>query len=113
MRTIRALKPRSFLGIFLTFSLPLAVLGIALAADTTTISPVAWGLFGGGVAARVALHFVHRIKQARSMLSDLWLLPLCDMLICWVWLRSLFTSRIAWRNDEFDVDADGVMHPLP
>jgi ceramide glucosyltransferase len=113
MRTIRALKPRSFLGIFLTFSLPLAVLGIALAADTTTISPVAWSLFGAGVAARVALHFVHRIKQTRSMLSDLWLLPLCDMLICWVWLRSLFTSRIAWRDDEFDVDADGVMHPLP
>jgi ceramide glucosyltransferase len=112
MRTIRAVKPRSFLGLFLTFSLPLAVLGIALTADTTTISPVAWGIFGVGVAARVALHFVHRIKSARSMLSDLWLLPLCDVLIFWVWLRSLFTSRVAWRSDEFAVDADGVMHPL-
>jgi ceramide glucosyltransferase len=112
MRTIRAVRPRSFLGIFLTFSLPLALVGIAMAADTPTISPVAWGLFAGGVAARVALHFVHRIKGSRSMLSELWLLPLCDILILWVWLRSLFTSRIAWRNDEFNVDADGVMHPL-
>jgi ceramide glucosyltransferase len=112
MRTIRALAPRSFLGIFLTFSLPLAFLGIALTAEATTASPVAWGLFAGGVAARIALHFVHRIKGSRSVLSDLWLLPLCDMLILWVWLRSLFTSRIAWRDDEFDVDADGVMHPL-
>jgi ceramide glucosyltransferase len=112
MRTIRALRPRSFLGIFLTFSLPLALLGIVLAADTTTTSPVAWGLFAGGVAARIALHFVHRIKASRSVLSELWLLPLCDLLILWVWLRSLFTSRIAWRNDEFNVDADGVMHPL-
>lgn len=113
MRTIRAVKPRSFLGLFLTFSLPLAVLGIALAADTPMISPVAWRLFFVGVAARVALHFVHRIKRARSMLSDLWLLPLSDVLIFWVWLRSLFTSRIAWRNDEFAVDADGVLHQLP
>jgi ceramide glucosyltransferase len=112
MRTIRAVRPRSFLGIFLTFSLPLALLGIALAADTTTTSPLAWGLFSGGVAARIALHFVHRIKAARSVLSEIWLLPFCDILILWVWLRSLFTSRIAWRNDEFDVDADGVLHPL-
>jgi len=85
----------SFLGIFLTFSLPLALLGIALAADTTTTSPLAWGLFSGGVAARIALHFVHRIKAARSVLSEIWLLPFCDILILWVWLRSLFTSRIA------------------
>lgn len=113
MRTIRALRPRSFLGIFLTFSFPLGLLGIALMADTATISPAAWSLFGVGVAARVALHFVHRIRGARFILSDLWLLPPCDILILWVWFRSLFTSRIAWRNDEFDVDADGVMHPLP
>jgi ceramide glucosyltransferase len=112
MRTIRAVRPRSFLGIFLTFSLPLALLGIALTADTTTTSPVAWGLFAGAVAARIALHFVHRIKAGRSVLSELWLLPFCDILILWVWLRSLFTSRIAWRNDQFDVDADGVLHPL-
>jgi ceramide glucosyltransferase len=112
MRTIRAVRPRSFLGIFLTFSLPLALLGIVLAADANTTSPVAWGLFACAVAARIALHFVHRIKAGRSMLLELWLLPFCDILILWVWFRSLFTSRIAWRNDEFNVDADGVMHPL-
>lgn len=112
MRTIRALRPRSFLGICLTFSLPLALLGIVLASDAAQISPLAWGLLAGALAARIALHFVHRIRAARLVLSDLWLLPICDMLILWVWLRSLFTSRIAWRNDEFNVDADGVLHPL-
>jgi ceramide glucosyltransferase len=111
MRTIRALKPYSFLGIFLTFSLPLGVLGIALTADTATISPAAWSLFGVGAAARSVLHFVHRIRGARFTLSDLWLLPLCDVLILWVWFRSLFTSRIEWRDDEFNVDANGVLHP--
>jgi ceramide glucosyltransferase len=112
MRTIRAVRPRSFLGIFLTFSLPLAFLGIALAADAATISPLAWCLFAGALTARIALHFVQRIKGSRSAVRELWLLPLCDILILWGWLRSLCTSRIAWRDDEFDVDADGVLHPL-
>jgi ceramide glucosyltransferase len=113
MRTIRALRPRSFLGVFLTFSFPLAVLGMALVSDMPTISPAAWGLFGGGIAARVALHFLHRRKGGRLDFSDLWLLPICDTLIAWVWLLSFFTSRIGWRNDEFDVGADGVLRPLP
>jgi ceramide glucosyltransferase len=113
MRTIRALRPRSFPGIFLTFSLPLALLGIAFVAAAPPASPVAWSLLGGCLIARAALHIAHRIGGARPILSDLWLLPVCDLLILWAWCRSLFTSRIAWRNHEFDVDADGVMHPLP
>jgi hypothetical protein len=86
---------------------------LALVSDTPTISPVAWGLFGGGIAARVALHFLHRNEGGRLDFSDLWLLPICDILIAWVWLRSLFTSRVGWRNDEFDIGADGVLRPLP
>jgi ceramide glucosyltransferase len=113
MRTIRALRPRSFLGIFLTFSLPLAVLGMAFMAAAPPISPAAWSLLGGCLIARVALHVTPRIGRARPILSDLCLLPLCDLLIFWAWWRSLFTSRIAWRSHEFDVDANGVMHPLP
>jgi ceramide glucosyltransferase len=112
MRTIRALRPKSFLGIFLTFSLPMALLGMGLAATAPSPSPVAWGLFGLALLARVALHLAHRLGTARPMLPDLWLLPVCDLMIFWVWCRSLFTSRVAWRNDEFNVDADGVMHPL-
>jgi ceramide glucosyltransferase len=114
MRTIRALRPRSFAGLFLTFSLPLALLGIALVvAAAPATSPAAWGLFGGCLIARVALHVGPRIRHGQPILSDLWLLPFSDLLLFWAWCRSLFTSRIAWRNQEFDVDADGVMHPMP
>jgi ceramide glucosyltransferase len=113
MRTIRALRPRSFLGVFLTFSFPLAVLGIAFAAASPTLSPVAWSLFALSLIARVALHVAHRARDVRTILADLWLLPLNDILICWVWLRSLFTSRISWCNNQFDVGADGVMRPWP
>jgi ceramide glucosyltransferase len=110
MRTIRALRPRSFSMMFLTFSLPLAILGIALTASNPALSLASWALFGITVIARLVLHFAHRLRGERPLLSDFWLLPVRDLLICWVWCRSFFTSRITWRGIEFDVDADGVMH---
>jgi ceramide glucosyltransferase len=109
MRTIRVLRPRSFLGMFLTFSLPLAILGTLMASGEPSLSTAAWGLLGVTVAARLSLHFVHRLRGAEPLLSDLWLLPVRDLLICWVWCRSLFISRVTWRGNEFDVDAEGLI----
>jgi ceramide glucosyltransferase len=112
MRTLRVLRPRSFRLIFFSFSMPLAVIGLLAAAADSPLSASLWALFGTTAAARLVLHFVHRIRDQRSPLSDLWLLPVRDSLICWVWCRSFFTSRVTWRGSEFDVDADGVMRPL-
>jgi ceramide glucosyltransferase len=112
MRTIHVLRPRSFRWIFLTFSLPLAVIGIAAAGAESPPSTTAWVLVGITVLARLVLHFVHRLRDDRPRMSDLWLLPVRDCLICWVWCRSFFTSHVTWRGKEFDVDADGVMRPL-
>jgi ceramide glucosyltransferase len=112
MRTIRVLRPRSFLGIFATFSLPLALIGITFASSATGASLVAWSLFAVTLISRITLHFVPRIRGQRPMLSDFWLLPVRDLLICWIWCRSFFSSRVNWRGNEFDVDADGVMRRL-
>jgi ceramide glucosyltransferase len=112
MRTLRVLRPRSFRLIFFSFSLPLAVIGLLAAAADSPPSTAVWALFGTTMAARLVLHFTHRIRDSRIAVSDLWLLPLRDVLICWVWCRSFFTSRVTWRGSEFDVDADGVMRPL-
>ena len=111
MRTIRVLRPRSFFGIFATFSLPLALIGITFA-SSAGVSLVAWSLFAIILISRFTLHFMPRIRGQRSMLSDFWLLPLRDLLLCWVWCRSFFSSRVNWRGNEFDVDADGVMRRL-
>jgi ceramide glucosyltransferase len=112
MRTIRALRPRSFIGMFVTFSLPLALLGIICAASARSVSLAAWVLFAVILIARMMLHFTHRLLGNRSLWSDFWLLPVRDLLLCWVWCRSLFTSRVNWRGNEFDVGADGVMRQL-
>lgn len=112
MRTIRVLRPRSFRVIFLSFSLPLAILGIMLTGVESSLSTTAWVLFGTTVIARLLVHFVHRLRGDRSLLSDLWLLPARDLLIWWVWCRSFFSSRVTWRGSEFEVDANGIMRRL-
>jgi ceramide glucosyltransferase len=112
MRTIKVLRPRSFPWIFPSFSLPLAILGLALVAAGLRLTTGAWVLFWSALAARLLLHFVHRLRDDRRLWSDLWLLPARDLLLCWVWYRSFFGSQIRWRDSEFDVDANGVMHRL-
>ncbi len=110
MRTIRVLRPWSFRLIFLSFSFPLAILGLILAAVGGLHSAAVWMLLGVTTMIRLALHYRHRLTDDDPhRFSDLWLLPVRDGLLCWVWLRSFFTSRITWRGAEFDVDADGFM----
>ena len=110
MRTIRVLRPKSFPWMFLTFSLPLAVLGLALIAVDDPLSRAAWALFLITLLARLGLHLVHRRHGARPMLSDCWLLPARDLLMLWVWCRSLLGSQVIWRGNQFAVDNDGIMH---
>jgi ceramide glucosyltransferase len=111
MSTLRVLRPRSFCLIFFGFSLPLSVTGLLLCAAGAGSMPstLAWTLFEATVMARIALHLAHRVRGERPLLADLWLLPARDLLLCWVWWRTFFTSRITWRGSEFDVDAHGIM----
>ncbi|MGH2443698.1 MAG: bacteriohopanetetrol glucosamine biosynthesis glycosyltransferase HpnI [Chloroflexota bacterium] len=112
MRTIHVLRPRSFYFVFLTFTLPLALFGIVLAGGASLIATAAWALFCAVIGARLALHLAHRFHSNGRLLRDLWLLLGRDLLLFWVWYRSLFTSRVTWRGNEFDVDTAGVMHRL-
>ena len=109
MRTLRVLRPRSFRLIFFGFSIPLALLGLALCLAGSVPPMLAWTLFELTVTARVAVHFAHRVHGERPLMADFWLLPARDLLLCWVWWRTFFTSRITWRGGEFDVDAHGIM----
>jgi hypothetical protein len=70
---------------------------------------LSWSLFGVVAFTRLGIYFAHRLGSERPVLSDLWLLPVRDLLLCWVWCRSFFASRLTWRGREFDVDVDGVI----
>src|ERR1700730_5707045 len=102
MRTIHVLRPRSFRMIFLSFTFPLAVFGMLLGFAAGSLSIAAWALFGITAIVRLALHFVPRLRSDRRLFADIWLLPVRDLLLCCVWFRSFFTSRVTWRGNEFD-----------
>jgi ceramide glucosyltransferase len=69
-------------------------------------------LFGITAVVRLALYFAPRIQGKLPPFADLWLLPVRDFLLCWIWYRSFFASHVTWRGNEFDVDADGFMRRL-
>jgi ceramide glucosyltransferase len=110
MRTLKILRPRSFRLLFLSFSLPLALCGSLLLGTAAPFPAAARsGLLAFVVAARLALHLAGRAGAGRPLLADLWLVPVRDLLLLWVWLQGFFTSRLSWRGTEFDVSADGIM----
>lgn len=109
MRTIRVLRPHSFRFLFVTFSMPLALLGFALSAGQERFSEMALVLLLLSVNARLLLHRLARRAGDPAGRGGLWLLPLRDLLVCWVWLRAFGSSRVIWRGAEFEVDVHGVM----
>jgi ceramide glucosyltransferase len=109
MRTIRALRRRSFPFLLITFSLPLALVGFALSAAQASFSAAGLVLLLICLTARVILHRLSQPPDNARGRSGLWLLPLRDLLICWVWCRAFLTSRVTWRGAEFEVDVHGVM----
>ena len=109
MRTLRVLAPSSFRFLFLSFSMPLAVAGLALTVSEPALAPIGMALFWTTLAARLGLFCVSRLTDSRLSFADLWLVPVRDLLLCWVWWRAFFTSRLVWRGSEFVVDAEGIM----
>jgi ceramide glucosyltransferase len=112
MRAIRVVRPLSFPFLFIAFSFPLALLGIALAAAEPLYWNTEWALFQTTIMARLALHFMNRLLGNKLPVREFWLLPARDLLTCWAWGRSFFTTRVTWLGSDFDVAADGVMHRL-
>jgi ceramide glucosyltransferase len=117
MRTLHVVRPLSFRWMFLSFGVPVAIIGVLFASLGSAGLVPAWLMLGVTAAARLALYFVHRLRpnrsgHARSMFGDLWLLPARDLLLCWIWLRSFSASSIIWRGREFNVDAHGVMRRM-
>jgi ceramide glucosyltransferase len=111
MRTLHIVRPWSFRMIFLTFSMMLALVGLLLAIQGPWHA-VAWSLFGVTVVARCSLHLVHRLRHVRPLLEDLLLVPIRDVLLCWLWFQTLFSRRVTWRGTRFDVDTTGVMRRI-
>jgi len=106
LRTIRAVRPVGYCFSFITFGVPVAILGALLAGGAAP----AIALLAITAAARILLHFKTRNQDAS--LRQLFILPIRDLLSVALWSWSFVTRRVHWRNDHFLVNRDGSVLPV-
>jgi ceramide glucosyltransferase len=106
LRTIRALRPVGYGFSFVTFGVPVAILGAVLAGGAAATIP----MLTITMLARIMLHFSAR--EPRTTLFQLVVLPLRDVLSFSLWAWSFVTRRVRWREDRYQVTRDGSAEPV-
>jgi len=106
LRTIRVVRPLGYVFSALTFSLPIAVLGCALAGG----SPVTLSLLLATAALRLMLH--SEVQASALHRAPLWALPLADALGFALWCGGFATRQVQWRHARYRVARDGSVQPL-
>ena len=99
--TLRTLSPVGYRFLFLTFSLPVAILGSVLAEGSIAVM----AMLAMTTVVRLLLHL--RTRKARSSLAQVLLLPLRDLLSLGIWGWSFVTRRVQWRDSYFYLARDG------
>ncbi len=102
LRTIRAVRPTAYAFCFVTFGVPVAVLGALLCGGG--IAPT--GMVVVTAAARLLLHGRRRWRRLPAW--QLLLVPARDLLSLALWVWSFTTRRVRWRDQEYRVSKDGL-----
>jgi len=109
-RTVRMVRPASFLGLIFTHGLPLSVLA-AIAAPATWVSA---SLLAAYLALRLLMAWVVGVWGVKDevLARKLWLVPLRDALHFAVWLAGFMSNRVKWGGAEFKIE-QGRMKQVP
>jgi ceramide glucosyltransferase len=102
LRTIRAVQPMAYAFCFVTFGMPVAVLGTLLCGGTAA----ATGMATVTAAVRLLLHGFRR--QPLIPAWQILLVPARDLLSLALWGWSFTTRRVRWRDGEYRVSRDGL-----
>jgi len=108
LRTVRSVQPLGYAGSAITFSLPVAALGAALAGGT----PLALSLLGVAAAGRLALHMMGPGRRRGTLWRKSWVIPLADVLLFGLWCWSFFGPEVTWRRERYRVTRDGSLRPV-
>ena len=108
-RTVRIVRPMSFLALIVTHGLFWAILA-ALVAPTAWIAPA---YLLGYLVLRFAMAWVVGVWGVRDevLRRKLWLLPLRDAIHFIVWLAGFTSNRVTWGGVEYEING-GKMTPL-
>jgi ceramide glucosyltransferase len=106
LRTIRAVRPLGYGFSFVTFGVPVAILGAVLAGGAAATVP----MLAITAIARIMLHFSTR--EPRTPLFQLAVLPLRDLLSLSLWAWSFVNRHVHWRENRYQVTRDGSVQPV-
>jgi ceramide glucosyltransferase len=108
-RTVRLVRPASFIGLIFTHGLPWAI----LAAIVAPTSAIATSYLVGYFTLRMAMAWVVGVWGVRDdvLRRKLWLVPLRELLHFAVWLLSFASNRVTWGGHEFTIQ-NGEMKEL-
>jgi len=106
LRTVRAVQPWGYACAFVTFALPVALIGLALAGASGGTP----AMLAVTVAARLMLHFA--VRDPKAGWSYLWVLIPNDLLSFSLWCWGFFSRRVHWRHTRYRVARDGSAQPL-
>lgn len=106
LRTIRAVRPGGYAGLFFTFGWPVALIGCLLA-DAARPALV---MLAASAAARLLLHF--EVRRTGTAVSQLWVLPISDSLAFALWCWGFVSRRVHWRHTRYTVARDGTVQPI-
>jgi ceramide glucosyltransferase len=108
LRTIKTVRPVGYSLAFVTFSLPVALLGVALAAGARL------SLLALAVTAllRLAMHLYWSPSGERSTWTRLWAVPLHDCALFGVFCWAFVGQRVNWGKARFHLAQDGSVSRL-
>lgn len=106
LRTIRVVRPWGYAFAGITFSVPVAALGCALAGA----SPVTLSFLAATLVLRLMLHFEVQTKTSRR--APLWAIALGDVLGFALWCGGFATRKVHWRQARYRVARDGSVQPI-
>ncbi|MDE2088726.1 MAG: bacteriohopanetetrol glucosamine biosynthesis glycosyltransferase HpnI [Gammaproteobacteria bacterium] len=102
-RTIRSVQPVGHAFSFLTYPLPLALLGTLIGGGAGLI------ILGLALALRLVLHYVTKLTLGSTTQKGEYAFLGSDLFGFLIWLHALFGRRIRWRQESFSIRPDGRM----
>jgi ceramide glucosyltransferase len=107
LRTIKAVRPWGYGLAFVTFAVPVALIGTALAGG----APPARLALGTTALLRLVTHVYWSPAGDRSTWSRLWAVPIHDCALFGLWFCGFAGRRVNWRQTSFHIARDGSAYP--
>jgi ceramide glucosyltransferase len=100
-RGVRDARAGGYIGLVATFGLLWSLLNVIAA----QAAPWSWAVLAAvyGLRLTVALVVGKSVLRNKELLTNLWLLPLRDLIAVGVWIASFAGHTVTWRGDRFEL----------